>query len=55
MPEIEREPIAGRERIVETPDEARAAETGHGVRYVLAIGTAAAVLLFGVVYVFFFT
>lgn len=54
MPQIERDYVAGRERIVETPDEARAAETGHGVRYVLAIGTAAVVLLFAVVYLFFF-
>lgn len=53
MPHIERDPTAGRHRIVETPNEARAAETGHGVRYVLGIGTAAVALLFAVIFLSF--
>lgn len=54
MPHIERVLAAGRERNVKTPNQARAAETGHGVRYVLAIGTAAVALLFAVIYLSFF-
>ena len=37
-------------RIVESTTEARAAVTGHNVRYVLVISTLAAVVLFAVVY-----
>lgn len=37
-------------RIVESTDEARAAVTGHNVRYVLLIGTPAVTVLFAVVY-----
>jgi predicted secreted protein len=36
--------------IVESTTEARAAVTGHNVRYVLVISTLAAVVLFAVVY-----
>jgi len=39
---------------VESATEARAGETGHNVRYVLAIGTAAVALLFAGVYFYFF-
>ena len=35
-------------RIVETTNEARAAVTGHNVRYVLLIGTLAVIVLFAV-------
>ena len=37
-------------RIVESTTEARAAVTGHNVRYVLVISTLAVVVLFAVVY-----
>lgn len=37
-------------RIVENTTEARAAVTGHNVRYVLLIGTTAVVVLFVIVY-----
>jgi len=40
------------DRIVESTTEARAGVTGHNVRYVLLIGTLAAVIvLFAIVYV----
>ena len=38
-------------RIVETTNEARAAVTGHNVRYVLLIGTLAVIVLLAVAYV----
>jgi hypothetical protein len=41
-------------RIVESTTEARAGETGHNVRYVLAAGTVGLVVLFGAVYLYFF-
>lgn len=41
-------------RIVKTPTEARAGTTGQGVRYVLAFGTVAIVVLFVIVYLYFF-
>ena len=41
--------------VIETPNEARAGVTGHGVRYVLAFGTAGCVVLFVALYVYFFT
>lgn len=37
-------------RIVESTTEARAAVTGHNVRYVLVISTLAVVVLFAVIY-----
>ena len=37
-------------RIVESTTEARAAVTGHNVRYVLVISTLAVIALFAVVY-----
>ena len=40
------------ERIVESATEARAAVTGHNVRYVLVISTLAVIVLFAVVYLF---
>jgi hypothetical protein len=44
MPHVEND------RIVESTNEARAAVTGHNVRYVLLIGTLAVIVLFAVVY-----
>jgi hypothetical protein len=38
------------DRIVESSTEARAAVTGHNVRYVLLFGTLAVIVLFAVVY-----
>jgi hypothetical protein len=37
-------------RVVESATEARAAVTGHNVRYVLVVGTLAVIVLFAVVY-----
>jgi hypothetical protein len=42
------------EQIVKAPDEARAATTGHGVRYVLVFGTLATAVLFLIVYLYTF-
>ena len=39
------------ERIVESATEARAAVTGHNVRYVLLISTLAVIVLFTVIYI----
>ena len=41
-------------QIVESATEARAGETGHNVRLVLAAGTALCVVLFALIYVYFF-
>ena len=43
-------PYAENDRIVKHTDEARAAVTGHNVRYVLLIGTLAVIVLFAVAY-----
>lgn len=48
MPEIQQG------RVVETPTEARAGVTGHGVRYVLAFGTLGVIVLFGLVFLYSF-
>ena len=42
------------DHIVETPTEARAGVTGHNVRYVLAAGTGALIVLFVGVYLYYF-
>ena len=42
------------DRIVETATEARAGETGHNVRYMLAGGVAALIVAFLAVYLYFF-
>jgi len=42
------------DHVVETATEARAGETGHNVRYVLAAGVAAVILLFIGVYLYYF-
>jgi hypothetical protein len=42
------------EQIIESTTEARAAETGHGVRWVLLIGTAAVVVLFAYLWLHYF-
>ena len=41
-------------RIVESTKDARAAVTGHNVRYVLLAGTAAVIAIFAAIYVYFF-
>jgi len=41
-------------RVVETSTEARAGETGHNVRYVLAGSTISLALIFAGVYLYFF-
>jgi len=43
------------DHVVETATEARAGETGHHVRYVLAIGVAAVIVLFVAIYLYYFT
>ncbi len=48
MPHVENE------RIVETPNEARAAVTGHNVRYVLVASTVVAAALLVGVFLYFF-
>ena len=48
MPHVEND------HIVETPTEARAGATGHNVRYVLTIATAAVIALFAIIYFYFF-
>ncbi len=45
MPQVEND------RIVENTTEARAAVTGHNVRYVLVVGTLAVIVLFAVAYI----
>jgi len=47
-------PIVENNRIVETPTEARAGTTGHGVRYVLGIGIVAVIVAFAIVYLVYF-
>jgi hypothetical protein len=44
-------PHTENDHIVETTTEARAAATGHNVRYVLLISTLAVIVLFAVAYV----
>ena len=41
-------------RIVESTTDARAAVTGHNVRYVLLAGTAAVIAIFAAIYVYYF-
>lgn len=48
MPDLEND------RIEKTADEARAGETGHGLRYMLVIGTVGVAVLFVGVYLYFF-
>ncbi len=48
MPEIQQG------RVVETPTEARAGVTGHGVRFVLVFGTLGVIVLFGLVFLYYF-
>jgi hypothetical protein len=43
-------PHSENDRIVKSTNEARAAVTGHNVRYVLIVGILAAVVLFAVAY-----
>lgn len=40
--------------IVKTATEAREGVTGHGVRYVLAWSTAAVIVIFGALWLFYF-
>jgi hypothetical protein len=44
-------PYGDNDRIVKSTNEARAAVTGHNVRYVLLVGTLAVIVLFAVAYV----
>ena len=44
-------PNGENDRIVKSTNEARAAVTGHNVRYVLLVGMVAVVVLFAVAYV----
>jgi len=44
-------PYGDNDRIVKSTNEARAAVTGHNVRYVLLVGTLAVIVLFVVAYV----
>lgn len=48
-------PETQNDRIVETPIEARAGVTGHNARYVLAFGTAGAIALFAIVFLYYFS
>lgn len=41
-------------RIVETPTEARQAETGHNVRYVLGAGVVALIVAFAIIWFVYF-
>ena len=50
-PEECRMPHTENDRIVTSTNEARAAVTGHNVRYVLLVGTLAVIVLFAVAYV----
>jgi hypothetical protein len=47
-------PTVENNRIVETRTEARAGETGHGVRWVLGIGVVAVIVAFAIIYLVFF-
>ena len=47
-------PTVENNRIVEAPTEARASETGQGVRYVLGIGLVAVIVAFAIVYLVYF-
>lgn len=47
-------PTVENNRIVETATEARAGETGHGVRYVLGIGVVALIVAFAIIYLVYF-
>ena len=44
-------PCRENDRIVESTTEARAAVTGHNVRYVLLISTLAVIVLLAVIYI----
>jgi len=44
-------PYSENDRIVKSTNEARAAVTGHNVRYVLLVGTLAVIVLFALAYV----
>jgi len=45
---------ASETRVVRTTTQARQGITGHGVRYVLVISTAAIVVIFGALWLFYF-
>lgn len=47
-------PTVENNRVVKAPTEARAGETGHGVRYVLGIGVVALIVAFAIVYLVYF-
>ena len=41
-------------RIVETTTEARAGQTGMGVRWVLGVGTVAVIVIFAILWLYYF-
>jgi hypothetical protein len=43
------------DQIIETTTEARAARSGTGTRWVLLIGTAAVVIIFALLWLYYFT
>ncbi len=43
-------PSVDNDHVVESATEARAAVTGHNVRYVLIVGTLAVIVLFAIAY-----
>jgi len=47
-------PTVENNRVVETPTEARAGETGHNVRYVLGISVTVLIVAFAIVYLIYF-
>jgi hypothetical protein len=47
-------PQTQNDRTVLTATEARAAVTGHNVRYVLVFGTMAVIVLFAIVFLYYF-
>ena len=47
-------PTVENNRVVETPTEARAGETGHNVRFVLGISVAVLIVAFAIVYLVYF-
>jgi len=48
-------PPPGEKTTTVSPTQARAGETGHNVRYVLAVGLAAIIVAFAIVYLTYFS
>ena len=47
-------PTVENNRVVETPTEARAGETGHNVRIVLGVSVVVLIVAFAIVYLVYF-